>query len=144
MNEIGPFGSRTATASPSTRLNVPAAAVPQETVVVAPVVGLRRPMVPRRPPAEVSPEDAHRSAAVTAVVWYGTANQSVPMLPFPESGTLIERDGLCEPTMMIEVVPTMVFGRRMRMPRPGVMASEVAPGVPQVTAVDAPETGLMS
>src|SRR5262245_48745531 len=138
MNEIGPFGSRMATASPSTRLSVPAAAVPQETVVVAPVPGFRRPMVARRPPAEVSPEDAHRSAAVTAVVWYGTENHSVPIAPAPESGTVTESDGLCEPTMMIEVVPTIVVGRRMRMPRPGVRTSVLAPAVPQETLVDAP------
>ena len=68
MKEIGPFGSRMETASPITRVSVLAVAVPHCTWVNAPLDAFRRYIVARGIVADVRPIEAHRSAAVTAVV----------------------------------------------------------------------------
>src|SRR5882672_4877475 len=133
------FGSRSRNASPSTRFSVEAAAVPQVTVVNAPFAVFCRVMLALLRPVEVRPDERQRSAAVTAVVWYGTANQKLPICPAPAFGTEIDRLGLCDPTTMIEFTTGEALnGLRILIPRPATRFVALAAAVPQLTVVNVP------
>src|SRR5437867_467636 len=117
------FTSRTWNDSPSTRFRPEAAAVPQVTAWGMPVATFAREILALEMPVEVKPDEMQRSWAVTAVVWYGTDHHKLPACPVPPFGTEIDRLGLCDPTMMIELTTgTALNGLRILTPRPGIRA----------------------